>query len=234
MAHEATLASQIINCIICDHAGTRSSYEVLTATCQFNGGRLERYRCPFCDCVFGAEKFLRIDDAMLDLDYRLLYSRYAEGNTTENEVRAFRSLNPQKGPLYINWGSGAWNTTVKDLRDEGYNIWGFEPSAEAPDEYTVRNTIEMTQTIEGIFSNNVIEHFRDPVKQFLDFSALLAPGTRMAHASPCYEYLYEYTRFHTVFLLGRSPEVLASRTGFRVVDFVNDGPYKNCIFEKLR
>ena len=68
---------------------------------------------------------------------------------------------------------------------------------------------------DAIFSNNVIEHFRDPVAQFEDFKTILANDGRMAHSSPCYEYAYPFTRFHTLFLIGKSPHVLAERTGAR-------------------
>jgi hypothetical protein len=85
----------------------------------------------------------------------------------------------------------------------------------------------------GIFSNNVIEHFRNPVEQFRQFHSLLIEGGKMAHSSPCYEYAYPFTRFHTVFLLGRSPEVLAALSGFRIVDRIKDGEYINVVFEKV-
>ncbi len=55
----------------------------------------------------------------------------------------------------------------------------------------------------------------------------------MAHSSPCYEYAYAFSRFHTVFLIGRSPEILAAKTGFRVTDRVKDGEYINVVFERI-
>jgi hypothetical protein len=36
-----------------------------------------------------------------------------------------------------------------------------------------------------------------------------------------------------VFLLGRSPDVLAERTGFAVKDVVKDGEYINYLFAKV-
>jgi ubiquinone/menaquinone biosynthesis C-methylase UbiE len=60
---------------------------------------------------------------------------------------------------------------------------------------------EISASFDGIFSNNVIEHFRDPVAQFEEFRRVLKPGGVMAHSSPCYEYAYSCTRFHTLFLL---------------------------------
>ena len=54
----------------------------------------------------------------------------------------------------------------------------------------------------------------------------------MAHSSPCFEYAYSFTRFHSLFLLGRSPYVLAKKTGFRVTDTVREGEYMNFVFER--
>ena len=53
----------------------------------------------------------------------------------------------------------------------------------------------------------------------------------MADSSPCYEFAYAVTRFHTLFLIGRSAEVLAVRTGFRVKNRLRDGEYMNVVFE---
>ncbi len=67
--------------------------------------------------------------------------------------------------------------------------------------------------------------------QFRQFRALLKPGGRMVHATPCYEWLYAYTRFHVFFALGDSIEALAQRTGFRVIGAVRDGPFDARVFE---
>jgi hypothetical protein len=77
----------------------------------------------------------------------------------------------------------------------------------------------------------VIEHFRDPQRQFKEFHDILKPDGVMAHSSPCYKYTYAFTRFHTLFLLGRSAHVLANRTGFRIRDRTEGGEYINLIFE---
>lgn len=233
LLYEERLATATLRCIVCGHEGKRDGFTLKVSECIFGGGRLERYACPNCQCIFGAQKFLDLPPDLVSLDYQLLYSRYAEGNTTDNEVRTFHSLGPKPDGVYVNWGCGAWNETVIRLRNEGHDLWGFEPSAAQTSGYVLKHKEELPRPIAGIFSNNVIEHFVDPVVQFREFRDLLPPGGKMAHSSPCYEYLYPHTRFHTVFLLGRSPEVLAERTGFKVVDRVVDGEYINVVFERL-
>jgi SAM-dependent methyltransferase len=173
---------------------------------------------------------LDLSEEFISRDYALLYTRYDEVNSTENEIRTFRSLRPKPGGVYLNWGCGGWSETIPKLRAEGFDVWGFDPNSSSSNPYTVKRREEISASFDGIFSNNVIEHFRAPVAQFEEFHRILKPGGVMAHSSPCYEYAYSCTRFHTLFLLGRSAEVLAKHTGFQVRDRIRDGEYINVIF----
>lgn len=232
VAYEAVLPYRTLSCIVCGGRGPRANFSVLVETCVFGGGRLERYRCAVCGCVFGPQKVLDVDEPFMAREYELLYARYSEADSTADEIRAFHSLEPAAGGLYLDWGcGGGWSRTVDVLRAEGWEVWGFEPSATSSSEYVVGRREEISARFDGVFSNNVIEHFRDPVAQFEDFRRILKPGGLMAHASPCYEYRFGHTRFHTLFLLGDSPHVLAERTGFRVRDVVRDGDYISYLFQ---
>jgi hypothetical protein len=230
--YDHALTDKVLSCVICGHSGQRSDFEIRLTECWLAGRKLERYECPTCECIFGAQKFLDLDDALLGLEYRLLYSRIREQDYTKEEIRTFRSLNPQNGSAYVNWGCGAWNQTVALMREEGWNLWGYDPSAPLNAPFVVREKAQLPAGLAGIMSNNVIEHFLDPVAQFREFHDVLPPGGRMAHSTPCYDYRYAQTRFHVVFLVGKSPEILAERTGFKVVDRIRDGEYINYVFEK--
>jgi SAM-dependent methyltransferase len=232
-AYEATLPHRKLACIVCGQTDLRSGFTVLIDHCIFGGGTLERYQCPACDAVFGPQKCLDLSEDFVSFDYSMLYSRYKEIDSTDSEVRTFRSLNPKCGGLYLNWGCGAWSNTIPQLRAEGYDVWGFDPNSPASGPYIATQRDQISATFDGIFSNNVIEHFRNPVAQFKEFHRILRPGGVMAHSSPCYEYAYACTRFHTLFLVGQSAEVLAGRTGFRVSDRRKDGEYINLVYSKL-
>ena len=232
-AYEAILRQRELSCIVCGRSAPRTGFSVLFDKCIFGGGLLERYQCCDCDAVFGPQKCLDLTDDFVGRDYALLYTRYNEANSTENEIRTFRSLNPNKSGVYLNWGCGAWSETVDRLRAEGFEVWGFEPSAEVSSPYVVKTRAEISALFDGIFSNNVVEHFRKPRLQFDDFRHMLKPGGLMAHSSPCYEYAYAFTRFHTLFLLGRSADILAKQTGFRVKSRTQDGEYINLVFEAV-
>ena len=220
-------------CLACDQARPNDQFAKRHDACVFGGGKLERLECPNCGCVFGPMKYLQTPLPVVEADYRMLYASYSEGDSTENELRAFEALKPRKDGLYLNWGSGAWSASVERLRAEGYDVWGYEPHAEIDNPYVVRNRGEVSAKFDGIFSNNVIEHLFDPAAQFRDFHTILKPGGRMAHASPCYAWTYAYTRFHVFFPLADSPARLAERTGFRLTGAENDGDYRVRVFEAL-
>jgi SAM-dependent methyltransferase len=230
-AYESTLRNRVLVCIVCGRTGPRSDFSVLTDRCIFGGGMLERYKCPECDAVFGPQKYLDLSDDFVNRDYALLYTHYSETNSTENEMRTFRSLDPTPGKLYLNWGCGVWSETIARLRSEGFDVWGFEPNASSSDPHIVSRRDHISAKFDGIFSNNVIEHFRNPVGHFQDFRNILKPGGLMAHSSPCYEYGYAVTRFHTLFLVGRSANTLAQRSGFRIKNRIQEGEYINVVFE---
>ncbi len=229
--YRLSLPDTVIHCIVCDFSQEWGAWKKRLDTCKFGGGELERYECPKCECVFGAQKYLDLDEAFVDLDYQLLYAKYSESDSTENEIRTFQSLDPLKEGPYLDWGcGGVWSKTISTLRSQSYDVWGYEPSAQTSSEFVVNDRGLITAQFNGIFSNNVIEHFRDPVAQFRDFHTILKPGGVMAHSSPCYEWSYAFTRFHTLFLLGKSPYVLAERTGFQIKDRIQEGEYINYVY----
>lgn len=214
-AYRTALQDRTLECIICSHRASSPAFQSRVARCDFGGGELVRHECPICGCLFGPMKYLDLSEDFVQLDYRLLYSRYSEGNSTASEVLAFETLEPKQGALYLDWGcGGAWSKTIEQLRSAGFDVWGYEPSVE-PSGFVVNHRDQISAKFDGIFSNNVIEHFRSPVEQFRYFASILKPDGKMAHQSPCYAYEYANTRFHTLFLLGESPYILAERTGFQ-------------------
>ena len=216
--------------LACDASGP---FALRQEQCIFGGGALERLECLDCGCVFGPLKYLELPPELIEADYRLLYQSYSEGDSTEQELRAFRALDPRPGGLYLNWGSGAWSGSVEQLRAEGFDVWGYEPFAQTSGPYLVKSRGEISAKFDGIFSNNVIEHLVDPADQFHDFGRVLKPGGRMAHASPCYDWRYAFSRFHVFFPMGEAPERLAARTGFSVVGREDDGDFRMRLFEAL-
>lgn len=221
------------DCPVCGHAIPLRVARSREDVCRFAGGRLRRYHCPECEALVGPFKMLDMTPAELATEYAVLYSTYSEGETVEDTVRTFHSLDPEPGPVYLDWGCGWWSSSITRLRGEGWNVWGYEPTPGGPSEHVVSDVGHIAPGLAGIYSNNVIEHLTDPVATFRQMRSLLRLGGMMAHSSPCYAERYLDTRFHTVFFLGRSIEKLAARTGFEVVRREEDGEYMNTVFRAV-
>ena len=222
-------------CPICRHSDKRSNYETKVSECIFGGGRLERYICPECGCIFGPLKMMALSQEQLGEEYRQSYSVYRESDCTFLEKPTFEALSPVKEGVYLNYGAGAWNKTTIELRKAGWQVFDYEPYAPVEGrEWVIRSRDQLAgMKFDGIFSNDVLEHFRDPTAALLDMKSLLKPNAKMAHTTGCYEYEYAYTRFHFVFFTGKSLDVLSRNIDMeydlqgRVVDGF---PSRLCVF----
>jgi hypothetical protein len=222
------------NCPLCQHTSECSEFRAYSSNCIFGGGILQRHQCPQCDVIFGPVKMLSLSPKELAQEYEWHYQVYEEGDSTDAEVRAFKSLNPRRDGVYLNFGAGAWSRSVQVLRQEGWNVLAYEPhsSASTTEDWVIAGEAALhDRRFDGLFSNNVLEHFRYPVEELRRMKQWLKPGALMAHATPCYEYLYEYTRFHLFFFPGRSRELLAQQAGLSINGFEVDGHYMNCVFK---
>ncbi|WP_448646091.1 class I SAM-dependent methyltransferase [Pseudomonas mohnii] len=221
-------------CELCGISHPSSAFNVLESHCVFGGGRLIRHQCPDCDAVFGPSKMLGLSTAELSQEYAVHYSVYQEGDSTDLEIRTFHALNPTKEGIYLNFGAGGWSKSVQILREQGWNVLAYEPhhsGAAAHETYVISSEGDLNAIkFDGIFSNNVLEHFRHPLDEMRSMSRLLKPGGKMSHTTPCFEYLYEFTRFHLFFYLGRSRQVLAEKAGLLIDSYTEDGEFINYIY----
>lgn len=221
-------------CPLCQHQAAQTAFSVRESHCIFGGGILRRYQCPVCDLVFGPDKMFGLTLQELSQDYEWHYQVYQEGDSTAQELRAFHAMNPVRDGCYLNYGAGAWSCSVQILRQEGWQVYAYEPhaSASAGGEYSIQGKAALSaMRFDGIYSNNVLEHLRQPVQDLSYLQTLLKPDGCMAHATPCFEYLYEFTRFHLFFFLGRSRAVLAQQAGLTIRDYVQDGEFMCSILE---
>lgn len=217
-------------CPLCAHNAPDQFFPKMQSYCIFGGGDLLRHLCPKCNLVFGPDKMFDLTSLGLAEEYTWHYKAYREGDSTESEIRTFHKLEPSKNGTYLNYGAGNWSNTMQILRSQGWNVYAYEPhgSASFCDKYDwVIDTKQRLSEIsfDGIFSNNVLEHLRNPVQELHHMSTLLNKNGTMAHATPCYEYLYEYTRFHLFFFAGKSKDLLLEKAGLQLVDELIDGSY---------
>lgn len=227
--HKTLGEKPMIDCPLCESKLVTSELDVYVTQCIFGGGELKRYSCPYCNVIFGPLKMFNLNEAELSEEYVLHYNAYDEGDSTELEIKSFFELNPSREGIYLNYGSGKWSNSVNALRNEGWNIFSYDPHVKdnsgEPWFINDRNNL-ISMKFDGIYSNNVLEHLRHPVRDLNFLSTLLNVGGSMAHSTPCFEYLYEYTRFHLFFYEGVSKDLLARKSGLAVSKFVNDGIYK--------
>lgn len=207
-----------ITCRICGHTAPKNTYKTKTSQCIFNGGRLERFICPECECIFGPLKMFSLSQDELADEYRQHYSVFNESDTTELGIIAFERLLPSKEKVYLNYGAGCWAESSQKLREQGYVIYDYEPYAPAvEDPWLIRSADELKkQKFDGIFSNDLIEHLRYPIDELKFMVSLLNEDGKMSHATGCYDYRYEYTRFHYFFFVGKSLEQLAKQIAMNV------------------
>jgi hypothetical protein len=224
------------SCPLCSTTDVSAEFKLYQSHCIFGGGDLIRYQCPGCDLIFGPSKMLDLSDAALKQEYEWHYKVYEEGDSTQLELRAFHALQPKRDGVYLNYGCGAWSRTLEILRAEGWQVFGYEPhqSASADEgKWQLNQEAINSMHFDGIFSNNVLEHFRHPVAELQAMTSWLVPAGRLAHATPCYEYCYEYTRFHLFFYAGRSRKILFEKAGLAEVDHVFDGEFRCCVLRPL-
>lgn len=221
-------------CPLCSHEDKDDVFAKFESHCIFGGGHLLRHQCPACNVIFGADKMFQLSSAELTQDYEWHYKVYEEGDSTEQELRAFHCLNPSREGTYLNYGAGAWSRSIQVLREEGWNVIAFEPhgSASTGADYVISSQSALSaMKFDGVFSNNVLEHLRHPVSELSFMRSLLKPGGQMSHATPCFDYLYEYTRFHLFFYLGQSRTLLAQKAGLTIKEYISDGEFMCCVME---
>ena len=226
-------AAQTAHCLACGLERNVDDYALRVDRCSFGGGELSRLECPSCGCVFGALKYLLLPAELVEADYNLLYASYAEADSTESEIKAFHALQPRRNGVYLNWGSGAWSRTIEVLRGEGWDVWGYEPHVQTSSPFVARSMDQISAVFDGVFSNNVLEHLFDPAQQFTVYSSILNKDGKMAHATPCYQWLYPDSRFHVFFPLGDAIHKLAARTGFAVTGASTEGEFDVRVFERV-
>jgi SAM-dependent methyltransferase len=217
------------NCPVC---GEKFSCELKTfdSRCVFSGANLRRHQCYHCNLIFGPSSMLQMTESDLQKEYFEHYQVYSEGDSTELEMMAFNALKPDKKKLYLNYGSGTWSDTSRILNSQGFQVMNFEPNCQITDSFTISSYDDLkSYHFDGIFSNNVLEHFRFPIQELNIMNNILKKGGKISHATPCYEYLYEYTRFHLFFYLGNSKELIFRNAKFKNINYFTKGETFKCV-----
>lgn len=185
-----------MRCRLCNYAG--NNFKKYISKCKFNKEELIRFQCPACDVIFGNERMLNLNQEQMIVEYdSVKHLPINEDLATKYELEFFNSVNLDKNKRYINMGAGIWSHAVTKLQSVGYNIINYDP-------YCKINNPAISNKFDGVLTHNVIEHYQNPIKEIKAIRNILKPNGFMAHATPCYEYCFEWTRFHLFFYCGRS------------------------------
>jgi SAM-dependent methyltransferase len=194
-------------CKLCGYEA--DNFKQVISRCRFNGEQLIRYQCPTCDVIFGNDRMLSLTPKEIEIEYTVKLKNYKVNTAvaTKYELEFFNIVGMQKGKQYINWGAGIWSNAVVTLQKQGYDIIGYDPYRKT------KITSIAGKKFDYIMTHNVLEHFQDPVKEIIEMKKYLKPGGIMAHATACYTYCYEWTRYHLFFFCGRSVNTLCELCG---------------------
>ncbi len=234
------IPSTEIKCPICTKIISDPYKHIKISKNFWNTGKLSRIECPHCQLIYGPLSVINKDPKRLSEDYKILYSYYDEGETPFYQKMAFDALEGIKKKKYLNYACGTWKEGISKLRSEGWNVFGFEPNLPNQHAFIKTNFEEFNNiSFDGLFTHNFIEHIQNPIELFTLWNQMLKIGDRMVHSSPCFKWKYDFSNFHIFFFLGSSLEILAQRTGFKIIQYYDHKPEIDAeytrivVFEKI-
>lgn len=215
-----------MKCPICEN--TFGEFKILEANCQLPiwscNKKLVRHICPKCDVIFGTQEMLNISSSSLEEMYSRLYrSGWEEIDPTNIDLDLISSFSNKETRTCLNWGAGAKSKVVERAKLFGVDVVNYEPYNNLAT--NVQTNLSDLQKFDMIISNNVIEHLQNPILDFLNMKKHINNNGYMVHKTACYKYQYEWTEFHLFFFLGRSPYVLAEKTGLKA-EQLNEDTFK--------
>lgn len=235
------LPKKSIKCPICSKTIKDTANHLRISTNFWNTGDLIRVECPHCDVVFGPLSIINRDSRRLSEDYKILYTYYKEGETPIYQKMAFDRLKTSKEKNYLNYACGDWKNGIENLRNDGWNIYGYEPNLPYQTDSIKTDFKELSEIkFDALMTHNFIEHIQNPIQVFTEWNQMLQIGNKMVHSSPCFKWKFDFSNFHLYFFLGKSLDILAKRTGFRVLEYEDykpdiDSEYTRIVtFEKIR
>ena len=199
-----------MSCYVCDFNINIPSCKIYKDNDMFEAGELTRYQCPNCDVIFGDLRFLNMTIDEISKDYEDVYSYYDESDTSKYILDILNTINLGKQKTYLDYACGKTYKTLNLLNSNGYNTYGFDSYVEM-DHPKFLSKINNDMKYDVIYSSNFIEHVINPVDDLNKLINLLDTNGKLVMISPCWEYCYSFTHYHTFFLIGKSVKYLCDR-----------------------
>jgi hypothetical protein len=159
-----------------------------------------------CDVIFGSQEMLDLSSDRLSKFYQDIYnSGLREMDSSNLELSLLHFLNPIRSGTYINWGAGTSKTSIL-AKQQGYNLINYDPGIPDSSGYLSKGQLPK---VDGIISNNVLDHLQNPIGDMLFMKSLLKENGSMIHASDGFEYNIHYTKGHLFFFVGKSVDFIS-------------------------
>jgi hypothetical protein len=181
--------------------------------------KIIRIKCPNCDTIFGSITVMNMDYEKLSYCYSLVYSFFVEGDTANAQLNLFYKLKPIKNKKYLNYACGDWKG-IEQIISADYDIYGYDPVISYNNTKILKNINQIPKQLDGLFSNNYIEHLQNPINQFIEWNNMLKLGSIMIHSGE-YDYNTEKTNFHLLYLSEKGLQILCDKTGFEIINSEN-------------
>lgn len=234
------IPSRELVCPICETKIKCTNDNIVVSRNFWDTGEIKRIKCTSCQLIYGPLSVINKDPKRLSEDYKILYSHYKEGETHIYQRMAFEALEGVKEKKYLNFACGAWKDGINELIKDGWDVYGYEPNLPFQHKHIKQKMTELDDMeFGGLFTHNFIEHIQDPVNMFATWNKMLKIGDKMVHSSACFKWKFDFSNFHIFFFLGESLNILAKRTGFKVLGYTeyepeNDAKYTRIVnFEKV-
>jgi hypothetical protein len=228
------IPSKEILCPICENIIEITNENIVFSRNFWDTGIIKRIKCSSCNLIFGPLSVINKDSKRLSEDYKMLYSYYKEGETSIYQKMAFEALNGLKNKKYLNYACGTWKDGISELLKLGWDIYGFEPNLPLQHENIKVNVDDLADIeFDGLFTHNFIEHIQNPIKMFTTWNKMLKVGDIMVHSSACFKWKFDFSNFHIFFFLGESLDILAKRTGFKVIGYIEHEPENDYKYTRI-
>jgi len=200
-----------LTCPLCQKTNNIETFKRFESYDLFQMDKIVRFQCAECDLIFGDLRVLSLSQDELIQDYKDTYSYFNEGTTDIWFINLFTDiLKFPKNKKILDYGSGSTLKYHNVLNNQGFNI-------DVYDKFLFSYNLEKNY-YDIVFSHNVIEHLINPVDDVNEMLNYLKHDGILVISSPCWNYCYEFTHFHTFFFVNRSVEILISKLNLLLLD----------------
>lgn len=200
-----------LSCPLCKTINPIQKYKQYVSNDIFQMDKIVRFQCSECDVIFGDLRVLSLSQDELIQDYIDTYSYFKEGTYDDWFLNLFINiLKFPKNQKILDYGAGNTLNYHSLLKIQGFNI-------DAYDKF-INPIILKKNDYDIVFSHNVIEHLINPIDDINDMLSYLKDNGILIISSPCWNYCYEFTHFHTFFFVNKSVNVLISKLNLVLLD----------------